>query len=239
MPRAADTVYVVDRDPATGQLVRALVRSPRLACEEFTSAGAFLQHYQPSLPGCLVVDMATPDMEGLALQHELALRDAIIPVVFVADRCEVHVVAKAMRCGAFDFLQKPLSPAELCDTVERALDLDHHNRLVLARSNSIRQKFLALTARERDVLDQVSRGEPNKVIAANLHVSERSVEFHRARGMEKVGASSVAELVRILMNVENSAIGPKVGPGRSGASDISVPGQETQTPGRMPRRPDR
>ena len=215
MLQSAETVYVVDRDASVRTLVRALVHSIHTACREFTSACDFIQHYQPSLPGCLVLDMEMHDMGGLALQHELALRGAIIPIIFVAERCDVAHVAKAMRSGAFNFLQKPTPKAELLDNIERALQLDRRRRLALAQSNTIRQKLLSLTSREREVLDQVSRGKSNKVIAANLLVSERSVEFHRARGMEKMGAGSVAQLVRMLMNLEDDSTDPGVGPRRS------------------------
>jgi two-component system response regulator FixJ len=217
----AETVYVVDRDAAVRLLVCALAHSIDMPCKEFTSACDFLQHYQLSLPGCLVLDMETPDMTGLALQHELALRDAIIPVIFVAERCEVGHVVKAMRRGAFNFLQKPLANTELLDNIERALELDRRNRLALAQNYTIRQQFFSLTPREREVLDQVCRGESNKMIAANLRVSERSVEFHRARGMEKMGARSVAQLVRMFMNLEDDSTGPSVGPGRRRGRDSS------------------
>jgi two-component system, LuxR family, response regulator FixJ len=195
-------VYVVEDDAPARRLICALAQSLRIPCLTFATAEAFLKHYQPQMSGCLVLDMVMPDLNGLALQQELTWRGAIIPIIFITGYGDVPSAVEAMRHGAFNFLQKPLNNTTLSDNIERALDLDRRNRMNLAGINSIRQRLHSLTPREREVLDEVSRGQPNKVIAMNLHISERSVELHRSKAMEKMGAGSVAQLMRMLLVLE-------------------------------------
>lgn len=202
-----ETIYVVDADPTSHMLVRQLAQSLGVQCKDFPDARSFLRDYVASSRGCIVLNVAMPDLDGLALQQELTRSGSTLPIIFVAFDGEVRAAVEAMRHGAFNFLQKPLSISELAASVQRALDFDRHNRQTLAHSYAIREKLMSLTPREREVLDLVSRGEPNKVIASNLQVSERSVEFHRSRGMEKMGAGSVAQLVRMLVHVEEAASG--------------------------------
>jgi len=213
MIAAAPSVYVVTGDDRSLMLVCTLAaRTLQRPCKEFNTGCKFLETYRADWPGCLVLDMTLPDMDGLALQQELVRRGARLPLIFIADGCAVCTAVEAMRRGAFNLLQKPLAPSDVAANIERALDLDHHQRLTSARVNALRERLQSLTPREREVLDRVSRGEPNKVIAMSLHVSERSVEFHRSRGMEKMGASSLAQLMRILMNLEEAGDGIKHGP---------------------------
>lgn len=149
-----------------------------------------------------MLDVVMPDLDGLALQQELSRRGATIPIIFITGHGDVPSAVEAMRRGAFNYLQKPLANATLSDNIERALDLDRRHRSNLAGIHSIRQKLHSLTPREREVLDEVSRGKPNKVIATHLHISERSVELHRSKAMEKMGAGSVAQLMRMLLALE-------------------------------------
>lgn len=201
-------VYVVEDDPAARRLVCALAQALNVPCLTYATAGAFLQHYQPQMPGCLVLDMVMPDLNGLALQQELSRRGAVIPIIFITGYGDVASAVDAMQRGAFNFLQKPISNAALCDNIKRALDLDQRNRAKLASIYSIRERLHSLTPREREVLDEVSRGRLNKIIASNLHISERSVELHRSNAMGKMGVTSVAELMRMLLVLEESADGP-------------------------------
>jgi two-component system response regulator FixJ len=201
-------VYVVEDDPSARRLVCALAQSLRVPCLSFATADAFLKHYQTQMSGCVVLDMVMPGLNGLALQRQLARQGSIIPIIFITGYGDVPSAVEAMRWGAFNFLQKPLANTELSDNIERALDLDRRNRMSLAGIDSIRERLRSLTPREREVLDEVSRGRPNKLTAMKLHISERSIELHRSKAMEKMGANSVAQLMRMLLVLEEGADGP-------------------------------
>jgi two-component system, LuxR family, response regulator FixJ len=210
---AKQTVYVVEDDNSSRALICALSQSLGLPCRSFAAAGEFLAQYAPLEAGCLVLDMLLPDMDGLALQQELTLRGATIPIIFITGHSDVHSAVEAMRRGAFNFLQKPLSNSELTDNIRRALDLDRYHRATRHRYEAIRQRLDSLTPREREVLDRIARGRPNKLIAVDLKLSERSIELHRSHLMEKMGVTSVAQLVRMLVSVEGGVGGNGAGPG--------------------------
>jgi len=143
-----------------------------------------------------------PGMSGIELQQQLNLRGATIPVIFITGHGDIPMAVEAMQHGAFDFLQKPFRDQDLIDRIQRALERDARNRAALTQHARIRQRFESLTPRERDVLMLMTRGKPNKVMAAELGVSQRTVEIHRARVMEKSGADSLAQLVRMVMDLE-------------------------------------
>ena len=198
----APTVYVVDDDQAVCNSLRLLLKSVGLATQTMSSAAEFLAAYQPGQPGCLVLDVRMPGMSGLELQQELNVRGGTIPVIFVTGHGDVPMAVEAMQHGAFDFLQKPFRDQDLIDRIQRALERDARNRAALTQHARIRQRFESLTPREREVLMLMTRGKPNKVMAAELGVSQRTVEIHRARVMEKSGADSLAQLVRMVMDLE-------------------------------------
>jgi FixJ family two-component response regulator len=153
-------------------------------------------------------------MSGLELQQQLNLRGAVIPVIFITGHGDIPMAVEAMQQGAFDFLQKPFRDQDLIDRIQRALQTDHTTRAGLDERSRIRERLDSLTPREREVLGLVTSGKPNKVMAADLGLSQRTVEIHRARVMEKMGASSVAQLVRMVLNLEESAGGhTSAGPG--------------------------
>ena len=196
------TVFVVDDDESVRGSLRFLLRSVGLESHAFGSAPEFLAAYDPAQPGCLVLDVRMPGMSGLELQQELNVRGAIIPVVFITGHGDVPMAVEAMQHGAHDFLQKPFRDEELIERVKRALAKDAKTRAGLEEHQSIRARLDSLTPRERQVLALMARGKPNKIMAYELGLSQRTVEIHRARVMEKSGASSVAELVRMVMDVE-------------------------------------
>jgi FixJ family two-component response regulator len=144
-------------------------------------------------------------MSGLELQQFLNLRGAVIPVIFITGHGDIPMAVEAMQQGAFDFLQKPFRDQDLLDRVQRALEKDRGNRALLREKNRIQERRDSLTPREREILDLMTRGKPNKVMAADLGVSQRTVEIHRARVMEKMGASSLAQLVRMVMDLDSPA----------------------------------
>lgn len=195
-------VFVVDDDESVRGSLRFLLRSVGLESHAFGSAAEFLAAYDPDQPGCLVLDVRMPGMSGLELQQELNVRGATIPVVFITGHGDIPMAVEAMQHGAHDFLQKPFRDEELIERVQRALAKDAKTRAGLKAHESIRERLDSLTPRERQVLALMARGKPNKIMAYELGVSQRTVEIHRARVMEKSGASSVAELVRMVLDVE-------------------------------------
>jgi two-component system, LuxR family, response regulator FixJ len=196
------TVFVVDDDEGVRNSLRFLLKSVGLTTRTLASAGEFLDLYKPNQPGCLVLDVRMPGMSGLELQQQLNLRGAVIPVIFITGHGDIPMAVEAMQQGAFDFLQKPFRDQDLIDRIQRALERDAHNRAALEQHTKIRERLESLTPREREVLTLMTRGKPNKVMAAELGVSQRTVEIHRARVMEKSGAASLAQLVRMVMDVE-------------------------------------
>ena len=194
-------VYVVDDDDAVRDSLRLLLKSAGLACEVRGAAHDFLGSYDPAQPGCLVLDVRMPGMSGLEMQQELNLRGAIIPVIFITGHGDIPMAVEAMQHGAFDFLQKPFRDQELLDRVQRALVRDTENRVRLRHTDRIRDRLATLSPREREVLDLVTQGKANKMVAGDLGVSQRTVEIHRAHVMQKMEAGSLAELVRMMMAV--------------------------------------
>ena len=200
--RSPPTVFVVDDDESVRGSLRFLLRSAGLESRAFASAPEFLTSYDPAQPGCLVLDVRMPGMSGLELQQELNLRGAIIPVIFITGHGDIPMAVEAMQHGAHDFLQKPFRDEDLIERVRRALEKDAKARAALEEHKTIHTRLESLTPREREVLALMVRGKPNKIMAHELGVSQRTVEIHRARVMEKSGASSLAELVRMVMDVE-------------------------------------
>lgn len=201
MTAQAPLVFIVDDDAAVRNSLRLLVKSVGLTATVFVSAQEFLAGYDPQQPGCLVLDVRMPGMSGLELQQQLNLRGAVIPVIFITGHGDIPMAVEAMQHGAFDFLQKPFRDQDLIDRIQRALEKDRENRAALGERARIRERLDSLTPREREVLALVTSGKANKVMAADLGLSQRTVEIHRARVMEKMGASSVAQLVRMVLDL--------------------------------------
>ncbi len=198
------SVYVVDDDDAVRSSLRLLLKSVGIPAVAFGAARDFLAAYDPDVPGCLVLDVRMPGMSGLELQEELNRRGAIIPVIFITGHGDIPMAVEAMQHGAFDFLQKPFRDQDLIDRVQRALATDARNRAALDEGQKIAERYESLTPREREVLVLVTQGKANKVMAGDLGVSQRTVEIHRARVMEKMGANSLAQLVRMMINLERA-----------------------------------
>lgn len=194
-------VYVVDDDEAVRSALRLLLKSVGLTATALPAAQQFLSTYDTAQPGCLVLDVRMPGMSGLELQQQLNLRGAVIPVIFITGHGDVPMAVEAMQQGAFDFLQKPFRDQDLIDRIQKALAKDKQNRAEIGERSRNRERFESLTPREREVLALVASGKPNKVMAADLGLSQRTVEIHRARVMEKMGVSSLAQLVRIVMDL--------------------------------------
>lgn len=194
------TVFVVDDEPSVRDSLRLLLKSVSLPTQLMASAADFLATYKPNHPGCLVLDVRMPEMSGLELQQELNLRGATIPVIFITGHGDVPMAVESMQHGAFDFLQKPFRDQDLIDRIQRALAKDAKTRGELKERDRIRDRLDSLTPREREVLTLMTQGKPNKVMAYELGVSQRTVEIHRSRVMDKSGADSLAQLVRMVMD---------------------------------------
>jgi FixJ family two-component response regulator len=194
-------VFVVDDDDAVRNSLRLLLKSASLSTTAFASAQEFLAGWTADQPGCLVLDVRMPGMSGLELQEELNRRGAIIPVIFISGHADVPMAVEAIQHGAFDFLQKPFSDQDLIDRIQRALAADADNRRALQQLDELRTRYASLTPREQEVLVLVTDGRANKVMAGDLGLSQRTIEIHRARVMEKMGARSVAQLVRMTLDL--------------------------------------
>jgi FixJ family two-component response regulator len=209
MKELPTTVVVIDDDDAVRSSLKLLLKSVNLPVSVFASAQEYLPRFAPHQPGCLIVDVRMPGMSGLDLQQQLNLRGAIIPVIFITGHGDISMAVEAMQHGAFDFLPKPFRDQDLLDRVRLAIQKDAANRRELGQSERIRVCFASLTPREREVLGLVTAGKPNKVMAADLGVSQRTIEIHRARVMEKMQATSLAQLVRMSLDMggEGGAVG--------------------------------
>jgi len=194
------TVFVVDDDPAVLGSVTKLLKIIFSRVEAYASAAAFLAAYDPSRPGCLVLDVAMPGMSGLELQRKLTEREIDLPVVFITGHGNVQMAVDAMRQGAINFLEKPFREQELWDSVRKALETDRQKRRRRARTERIRQRMATLSPGERDVLQRILTGKTNRQIATELNLSVRTIEDRRGRLMKKLDASSLVELVQMALD---------------------------------------
>jgi FixJ family two-component response regulator len=193
------TVFIVDDDAAIRFAMQALMDSVNLNHEIFESGDAFLERITEQRPGCLVLDIRMPGLGGLELQEELIKRGNTLPIIFITGHGDVPMAVEAMQKGAVDFIQKPFRDQELLDRIREALATDEERREEQQQHAEVNQRLDRLTNREREVFDLVVTGKPNKVIAYELGVSQRTVEIHRARVMEKMQARSLADLVKMHM----------------------------------------
>lgn len=203
------TVFVVDDDQAVRDSLRQLLQAVGLRVQIYASARDFLAAYQPDTPGCLVLDIRMPGMGGLDLQAQLIRQGMRLPIIFLTGHGDVPAAVRALKAGAMDFLQKPVNSQSLLDLVQQAIRRDAEARVQSAEESEITRRLAALTAREREVVDMMVGGKANKVIAMELDISERTVEFHRGNIMKKMRARSLAELVNMI-NTRRS--GPPLGP---------------------------
>jgi FixJ family two-component response regulator len=199
MEKQPATVFVVDDDSAVRSAIRLLLKSVGLPVSTFDSAQGFLDGHSNDVAGCVLLDVRMPGMSGPAMQQELSLRGSILPVIFITGHGDVSMAVEAMQRGAFDFVEKPFHDQDLLERVHGALALNAQVRNQLSEQQAIRDRFGSLTPREREVLQHVTRGSSNKVMAYDLSISQRTVEIHRARLMEKMQAPTLAHLVRMTL----------------------------------------
>jgi FixJ family two-component response regulator len=191
------TVFLVDDDAGVLKALSRLLQARGFEVQSFTSPRAFLSSHDTSIPGCAVLDVAMPDLDGLELQQALTSGGSQRPIIFLTSRGDIPTTVRAMRAGAIDFLTKPVKGADLLTAIARAANEDAGTRNASAELESILARFAALTPREREVMTHVIGGRMNKQIAFDLGTAEKTVKVHRGRMMEKMGVRSVAALVRL------------------------------------------
>ena len=197
MTEANARVFLVDDDPS---VLRALTRLLRVHGHDVSaspSPQAFLSEHDPAVPGCVVLDLAMPGLNGLELQSALAASGCDRPIIFVSGRGDVPSSVQAMKAGAIDFLTKPVNGKDLLASIQRAIEHDRATRQARIERDSVNQRLATLTPRERQVLQLVVAGLLNKQIAAELGTVEKTVKVHRARVMAKMATRTVADLVRV------------------------------------------
>ena len=197
MAELSAVVYVVDDDQGMCQALASLFRSVGLRAQTFGSAREFLDASPNDAPGCMVLDVQLPGLSGLDLQKELTDRGFRIPIIFITGHADVPIAVQAMKAGAFEFLTKPCREQDLLDAVQSAIDRDRAARQDFAHMANLRARYEKVTPREREVMQLVVTGMLNKQIAAELGTSEVTTKLHRGRVMHKMGAESVADLVRM------------------------------------------
>ena len=194
------TVFVLDDDEAVRDSLKALLESAGMTVEVYGSGQQFLEAYDPSRSGCLVLDVRMPEMGGLELQERLAANRVNLPIIIITGHADVPIAVKALKAGAVDFIEKPFADDVILDSVRRAFEHGEQIHREKASAAEVAARVARLTPREREVLEQLVIGKPNKVIAFELGISPRTVEIHRARVIEKMQARSLSHLVRIALS---------------------------------------
>jgi FixJ family two-component response regulator len=199
------TIYIVDDDDGMRRALALLMSTVGYHAVAFARPTEFLQKLNPSQHGCLVLDVRMPEMSGLEVQQHLNRAGSLLPVILITGHGDIPMAVQAMKDGAFDFLQKPFRDQELLDRINAALKQDAENRAAVELHSDLRRREESLTPREREVMAFVVDGKANKVVAIDLGLSERTVEIHRANVMEKMGARSVAHLVKMNLTLAGEA----------------------------------
>ncbi len=195
------TVFLVDDDEAVRDALGGLIEAAGLVVEAYASADAFLDAYRPERPGCLLLDVRMPDMSGLELQEHLAAREVRIPIIFLTGHGDIPMSVRALKAGAEDFLEKPVDDNLLLERVNAAIAMDADARRKMVERLVVVNRYYRLTAREREVMALVVKGNSNKEIARNLNISHRTVDIHRARVMKKMDAVSLPALVTLAKDI--------------------------------------
>ncbi len=199
MRTVPSTVFVVDDDPAVRQSLQWLIESVGLAVKTYETANEFLEQYNPNTQGCLVLDVRMPGLSGLDLQERLASKHIEIPTIVITGHADVPMAIRAIKAGALDFIEKPFNDQVLLERIGQALALGAKMRQSQNERAEIASRLESLTSREREVMQMVVDGKPNKIIADRLGVSQKTVEVHRASVMKKMQVESLAELVRLVL----------------------------------------
>lgn len=194
---ADETVYIVDDDDAICRALRELLASVGIDSKVFSDCRSFLEAYDASRPGCLVLDLHLPDASGASLQQGLAARGMCIPVILMTAFGDTLTAVQAMKRGAVDFLEKPVRPGELVASIREALNRDRQRRLEASRRAHVTERLKSLTPRETQILEMLAKGRPPKAIATELRRSYKTIDKHKTRVMQKLGVHNMVDLVRM------------------------------------------
>jgi FixJ family two-component response regulator len=197
MNNTEPTVFIVDDDLAVLKALARLLRSAGLNVAVFASPQEFLEHYEQNAPGCLVLDVAMPQINGLELHQSLTAQGIDLPVIFLTGHGDIPMSVRAIKQGAVDFLTKPVHDSDLIEAIHNAFDKDRIGRQARDELNGLKQRLSKLTPREREVLSHVVSGKRNRQIAADLGTVEKTIKVHRAHLMAKLEVQSLAELVKL------------------------------------------
>jgi len=197
MAEAKATVYVVDDEPDMLKALERLLGAAGFSVQTFPSPEQFLAQRDDTAPGCIVLDLALPGLTGLQLQQALQAQGSALPIVFLTGRGDIAASVRAMKLGAADFLTKPVDADELIAAVNAALERNREQRADWAEKHLVASRIATLTAREREVFELIAQGRLNKQIAAECGTVEKTIKFHRANLMRKLGVRTVADLVRL------------------------------------------
>lgn len=196
------TVYAVDDDPLVLSFLTQVLTKENLPVQTYACAEDFLNSYSPAHPGCILVDILMPGLNGLELQEALQTQGNFTPIIFLSGADTVHFAVEALKSGAIDFLEKPITAKELLPTVEKAMKLDLQNRYEKLQQSHVQLKLAGLTARESEVMKWMLEGNSNKMIARILDISSRTVEIHRKNVIAKMGANSLVDLANMVSEVQ-------------------------------------
>ena len=195
-------VYIVDDDSDVRESLVILMETVGQAFKEYESAHAFLGDYHEGMRGCLVADIRMPRMSGLELLEKLIDAGSLLPIIFITGHGDISLAVKAMRRGALDFIRKPFHEQNLLDRINEALDIEDGKRKLQMDKQQLVARFDSLSQRELEVLELVAQGKMSKVVADDLGISERTVEAHRSHIMRKLGIHTVAQLIRLKIQIE-------------------------------------
>ncbi len=199
------TVFIVDDDEGVRDGLSLLLATVGVSCELYESAQQFLDTYDEDNRGCLVLDIRMPRMTGLDLQKKLLEIGSTLPIIFITGHGDIPMAVEAMRRGALDFIRKPFREHDLLERINEALNIDENAHRMAMDRQQLAEKLAALSEREKQVFDRVAEGQMNKVIAADLGISERTVEVHRGQVMKKLEVRTLAQLVRVKIDMEQTA----------------------------------
>lgn len=200
-------VYIVDDDPDMRDSLRWLMKTVGIRAQTFASAAEFLRDFTPNGPGCVILDVRMPGTSGLDLFEELVARGEDMPVIFITAHADVPMAVRAMKSGAVEFVEKPFNRQTLLDKVQRAIKDDSERRSRMAARAGLSRRFQQLTDKEREVLELIKEGCPNKEIASRLQITPRAVELRRSSLMRKLGVRSLIELLRLTVVQETGLEG--------------------------------
>jgi len=200
-----ESVFIVDDDAAVRDSLSMLLRSVGIQSRAFESGDEFLNAYQADFAGCILLDIRMPGISGMEVQRQLVEKDCTLPIIFITGHGDIPMAVEAMHLGAHDFVQKPFHDQELLDRIQAALNANREQQDDIELRRSVKERYETLTPREGEVMSAVVKGHANKVIAMDLDLSQRTVEIHRARVMEKMQVRSLAELVKLSVVLDNSS----------------------------------